>query len=246
MTTATHARCAVGLCALVLGAMAIAVSNAQAEVGAKWTVGGTDAGILKAQITIAKITTGKLILKTRIAGAEVKLTTSTTPELIGISLEGEGRLTTGGTLRVKGATTELNSKASAVCTPLGTAGNDPTLGVFTFNKVKSELVLHESTGVIQVKPEVGNVFGKFFFGEECSLPEEVPMITKKEGGKGLALTDLLGIGNELVEHEFTELPALSELWVISETAEHKKTVEGNLGVRLAGAHTGLKWKGTPG
>lgn len=244
MTTATHARCALGLCALVVGLMAIVVSGAQAEAGAKWTVAGTDAGTLKAQIQISKITTGKLILKTRIAGAEVKLTTSTTPKLNGISLEGEGRLT-GGTLSVQGVATELNSKASAVCTPLGTPGNDSTLGVFTFNKVKSELVLHESTGVIQVKPEVGTVFGHFFFGEECSLPEEVPMITKKEG-KGLALTDLLGIGNELVEHEFTELPALSELWVISETAEHKKTVEGNLRVGLAGAHSGLKWKGTPG
>lgn len=214
------------------------------ETIGKWTVNGKDAKELSAGLRIKKITSAKLTLKTKIAGSEVKLNTTQAPELIGVNLSGEGKFTTGGRAKVTGVTTELNNKASPACTLLGTPGNDSTLGVFTTNKVKAELALHESTGVIEVKPETGNTFGFFFFGEECALPEEVPMITKTNG-MGWVLSDPLGIGNELVEHEFTELPALTELWVISATAEHRKDIEGSLAVDLTGAHAGLKWKGTP-
>jgi hypothetical protein len=213
------------------------------ETPGKWTVGGKDAKELSASIQVTKITSAKLTLKTKIGGAEVKLNTTTTPTLNGVKLTGEGKFITGGTATFKGVTTELNGKASPVCALLGTAGNDSTLGIVTTNKVKAELALHESTGVIEVKPETGNIFGVLFFGGLCALPEEVPMITRTNG-LGLVLTDSLGIGNELVEHEFTELPALTELWVISATAEHKKEVEGSLGIGLNFPHNALKWRGT--
>lgn len=224
----------------------VVIEEGGGEAGSKWTVSGTDAGTLKAGVQLTSLVGGSATLLTKIGGASVSFLTSTTPTLNGVSLEGSGTLTTGGTVTFKGVTTDLNGKASAVCTPLGTAGNDGTLGVITSSKGKGGLVLHTGgVGVTQIKPETGNVFGKFFFGEECSLPEEVPIITKASSGRGLVLSDPLGIGNELVTHQITQ-HSLTELWAISETEEHKATIDGTANIALTGAHTGLKWKGTPG
>jgi hypothetical protein len=245
---------ALGLSALVLGLMALAASSAQAEAGAKWTVGGTDAGTLKASVQLGALTgTGKAVLSTKIGGTSVKFLTTATPELIGVKLEGEGKLTTGGKVKFTGVHTELGNSgtASGPCKPLGTAEADATLGIITSAAGKGELVLHENaatkvkSGVTKIQPESGTVFGKLFFGAECSLPEEVPVITKA-GGNGLVLTDPLGVGNELVTHEITELAALTELWTISVTEEHKATVTGSASVVLTSPHNALKWKGTPG
>lgn len=210
-----------------------------------WSVEGKDAKELSAGAQITKLTTAKATLKTKIAGVEVKLNTSTAPEFVGIKLSGEGKLAAGGTVKFTGITTELNGKASAACTPLGTAGNDSTLGTITSSKGSGGIVFHEGAGVTQFLPETGTTLATLFFGEECSLPEKVALITKSETGKGLALTDPLGLGKELVEHEIAELSALTELWVISETAEHKVTLEGKAAVGLTSPHNGLKWKGTP-
>jgi hypothetical protein len=218
------------------------------EHTARWKVNGTDAGTLKAEVKISKLTTAKATLKSKIGGTEVKFNTTTTPELIGVSLEGGGTLTTGGKVKFTGVSTELASsgKESIPCKPLGTAGSDPTLGIITSSEGKGGIKLHEGNAVTYLLPKTGTIFGKLFFGEECSLPEEVPIITKAETGNGLVITDPLGVGNELVEHEITELAALTELWVISETAEHKATIEGKAGVILTGGtHTGLKWRGEP-
>ena len=211
----------------------------------RWWVAGKDAKELPAAVQITKLTSAKATLKSKIGGAEVKFTTSSAPELIGFKLEAEGKLTAGGAVKFTGVTTELNGKTSSVCTPLGTVGNDATLGIITSVKGKGDLVLYEGSAGTEMLPIMENVIARLSFGEECSLPAEVPVITKKETGKALVLTDPLGIGNELAEHEITELSALTELWVISETAEHKATVEGKAAVGLTGAHIGLKWKGTP-
>jgi hypothetical protein len=262
MTTARGACRGIGLCALVISLMAMLAGSAQAETGAKWTVSGTEAGSLKAEVQLKELLKIKTeeaeataILLTKIAGAKVWFLTHKTPELIGVKLEGEGKLTTGGKVKFTGVTTDLNEKASAVCTPLGTAGNDATLGTLTSKEAKGELVLHEfknekseifKEGVTQIKPVTGNVLATFFFGEECSLPAEVPIITKKESGKGLVLKEpKCTLGTEEVTHEISE-NSLTELWTISETEEHKATVDGTAVVNLVGAHLGLKWKGTPG
>ena len=209
-----------------------------------WSVESLDAKELPAGVQITKLTSDKAKLKAKIAGAEVKFTTSTSPALAGIKLAGEDALTVG-TVKFKGVTTELNGKVSSVCTPLGEAGKDASLGTITTAKMKGHLVSHEGGGAIQLLPETGNVLGTLYFGEECSLPEEVSVMTKKETGKGLVLTDPLGIEEELTEHEITELSALTELWLISESAEHKATIEGKAAVGLTSSHSGLKWSGTP-
>ena len=210
-----------------------------------WWVASADAATLPAGIQVASLTSAKATLRTKIGGAEVKFVTTTAPELVGVKLEGEGKLNTGGQVKMTGLSTELNGKASLVCTPLGTKGNDSTLKTFTSTKIKGGLITHSGDGVVQVLPESGSAFGKFFFGEECSLPEEVPLITKSKEGKGLVLKDPLGIGSELKEHEITELPALTELWAISETTEHKATLEGKAAVSLTGTDSGLEWRGAP-
>jgi len=267
MTRTRNVFKALGLSALVLGLMAIVAGSAQAEAGASWKVGGTDAGTLKAKTTITELLGGSATLLTKIAGAKVWFLTKTTPELVGVSLEGEGKLTTGGKVTFKGITTDLNEKASPVCTPLGTkASEDPkglTSGTITSREGKGELVLHQliekkiveekvveetvKEGVTQIKPVTGNVFATLFFGEECSLPAEVPVITKKETGKGLVLREPLGkLGTASLTHEITEVPALTELWAISETEEHKATIDGTGVVGLTTPHNAITWNGTPG
>jgi hypothetical protein len=211
----------------------------------RWWVEGKDTKELTAETQVTKLTTAKATLKAKVAGAEIKFTTSTAPELVGTKLTGEGGLASGATVKFKGVTTELNGKASSVCAPLATAGNDGTLGMITTNKLSGGLVLHEGGGVVQLQPETGTVMATLFFGAECSLPEKVNVITKEETGKGLVLTDPLGFGKETTEHEVVELSALTQLWLISETSEHKATLEGGAAVGLSGSHKGLKWKGKP-
>jgi hypothetical protein len=100
--------------------------------------------------------------------------------------------------------------------------------------------------VTKILPKEGNVFATLFFGEECSLPAEVPVITKKEGGKGLILKEPKGVlGTEQTTHEISE-NSLTELWTISETEEHKATIDGTGVVALTSPHVGVSWKGTPG
>jgi hypothetical protein len=231
---------------LMLGLMGLVASSASAEAGAKWTVGGTEAGTLLAELQATTVTTAKITLTTKIAAAETKFTTSSVPILLGMGLEGSGKITTGSTVLFTNVETELKGKPSAVCTPLRTPGNDPTLGEVLTGKLQGELVLHTSgVGVVKILPEVGTIITRLYFGEECSLPEEVPVIVKKTAPRGAVFTDLLGISNNLNEH--TALAhSLNELWVISETAEHIATLEGEIKVGLKIPHNALTWGGTPG
>jgi hypothetical protein len=272
MTRTRNVFKALGLTALVLGLMALAAGSAQAETGSKWTVGGVVTGSestsLKAEVKISsllktkkeeeeKTSNGLATLLTKIAGAKVWFLTRNNPELVGVKLEGEGKLTTGGKVKFTGLATDLNEKSSPVCTPYGVpvTKEEKEKGTVTSKEGKGELVLHEfknekgetkKEGVTKILPKEGNVFAVLYFGEECSLPAEVPVITKKEGGKGLVLKEPKGtLNTEEETHEITE-NSLTELWTISETEEHKATVDGTAVVALAGAHAGLKWKGTPG
>jgi hypothetical protein len=240
VTSATRARRAVGLCAITVGLMALSVSIAHAEAGAKWLIlnaAETTKTELLATIGFKEFLGGSGTFKTRIAGAEVKFR-ATGAELIGLGLEPEGKLTVGGKIKFTGVQTFLNGALSAVCLP-----NEP-LGapdIVVTEKLKGELVLHTGgVGVVKIEPEVGNVLARIHFGEECPLPELVPII-----GKAF-LKDPLGISNLLVEHEAVELSALTALWAISETVEHRGILEGGAVIRLTGAHFGLKWSGIPG
>lgn len=241
---------ALGLCALVFGLMTLTASAVQAEAGAKWTVGGTDAGTLKAAVQATTLINGKGVLKSKIGGAEVKFKKIIEPpKLISLSLEGGGLITTGSQVKFEGISTELNGKSSEVCSPLQNPIFDFSLGEVLTNKLKGELYLHTAgsgwgRNVVRILPETGNVFAKLFFGEECSLPEEVPVITKS-GGNGLVLKEPFGFSTESTGHEIVP-GTLTELWLISETEEHKANLEGALIVALSGAHLTVQWKGTPG
>lgn len=198
----------------------------------RWWVASLGASALPAGIQVTKLTTATATLKAKVAGATVEITTSTAPELTGLKLEGEGKIAAG-TVKFKGLTTKINGSVSAPCTPSGTV---------TSNKLKGGFVSHEGSLYVQLTPESGSTLVTIPLGEECSIGEEIPVITKKEG-KGLVLSDPLGIANELKEHEATALAALTELWMLSETAEHKATVEGKAAVGLTGEDSGLTWKG---
>jgi hypothetical protein len=244
------------LCALVLGLMAVTANGAQAEAGAKWLIlnaSKTQKTFLLATTQIKEILVNPshhnekvLVLTTKIGGTEVKFV-ATGMELINTVLETEGLLTTGFQARFTGVSTQFTLLIkSAPCLPLGTSGNDTTLDVITTHKLKGELVLHTGgEGVVKILPETGIVLGLLFFGEECALPEEVPIITKS-GGTGLVIKDPTGFGKLNVNHELAEHVELTELWAISVIPEHKATITGIAVATLTGVHSGLEWNGTPG
>src|SRR4051812_1777722 len=111
---------AFALCLVVVGAMALGTASAQAEVGAKWLI-LTSGGIAKTGEELPAQLKGELesnttIFLTKILGIRTEFS-CTGLELVGISLEGEGKLTNGGKFRFTGCVTLVDGEKNALCTP---------------------------------------------------------------------------------------------------------------------------------
>jgi hypothetical protein len=114
-------------------------------------------------------------------------------------------------------------------------------GVILSKLLKGLIVLHEGEPVYSLEPEVPPIIFLVETGPECSVGSSIIII----GGK-ITLKDCQKEGRvEKVTHLLEELAALTELWIISKTAEHKATVAGSLEVFLLGGHAGLTWGSTP-
>ena len=227
---------ALGLSAMLFGLMAFSASGAQA---AQWMLSGNNvSSALLPAITITEIENKSASLLTEIGGAKVTFL-CTAAELTGAKLEAAGKLTEGGKVKFTGCVTLLNGSPSAVCTPK-TAGQPA--GTILSNEGKGQLVLHvtetANEGLTRIEPvTAGGNFAVMEFGEECSLPELVPV-------KGvLYIKDCKGEGEvELVEHLIEQGP-LTHLFVISDTPEHAANIDGSAFAALAGAHAGMKFSG---
>jgi len=221
---------------MLLGLMAFSASGAQAEVGANWMMNGSNiTSALLPSLNLA-LENNSASLLTIIAGANVKYT-CTGAELVEAKLETEGKLTNGGKVKFTGCETFLNGALSAVCVPK-TAGQPN--GTIVSNAGKGLMVLHEGQPVTRIEPSVGEIFATILEGEECSLPEMVPVKGK------LFIKDCKNEGKvELVTHLIEQGP-LTHLFVISDTAEHAANIDGSANVTLTGAHVGAKFSGLPG
>lgn len=221
-----------GISALAVALLGVGAGGAQAEAGAKWYVGGIDAAALKAVVAGGFVAGGSLL--TKISGTAVEIH-CTFGKPVGISLEGEGKITTGGKFEASVCETKLGGKLSKICEP--STGGFP--GVIETKKLKGEIVLHSGgVGLVKVEPESGTTVATLVFDEECSLPEEVPIIGV------LFLRDF-----ELTtyqESHFAEQGPLTALWAISKTIEHSVTLDGLSLFGLGGAHAGKSWRGEPG
>ena len=229
-----------GLSAMLLGLMAFGAGSAQAETGANWMVNGSNVTSTLLPTLQLAIENEDASLLTKIGGSPVKFLCKEA-SLIGAKLELSGTLTSGGKVKFSGCKTFLIiegvEKESTACIPKG-GGEGP--GSILSNPGKGLLKLHETKPVTEITPVSGETFATMEFGEECSLPETVPV-------KGiLFIKDCKGEGEkELVTHLIEQGP-LTHLYVISDTAEHAANIDGSANVALAGEHVNMKWSGLPG
>jgi hypothetical protein len=225
-----------GLCAVVLGIMAMSASSAQAF---SWLLLNTkmEAVPYLNALLAYRSDTKDLTLFTKEVGIKFAITCSG-EETVGISLAAEGKLNTGGKIKYTGC--EAYGKGSleeALGCKVHSAGQ--AAGTVETGKLKGELVLHELAGgtkelLTKVEPEAGST-GTLatILTEGCVIPESNPVHGV------LYARDCEGKATEhKAEHLIVSGP-LTSLWVGSDTAEHLETsVSGSVWVLLAGPHLG--------
>jgi hypothetical protein len=230
-----------GLCALVVGVMAIGGAGvAQAEVGAAWnwenSVGtkGIFSSTLEAspQFEIENKTGTLLIEKSTLS---ILCTAMEFDEGGQLAANGSVLL---GRVKFTGCIGLINGVISPPCKP-----TDPISGSGTVltEKFTALIRLHELVGgekdpTVLVKPDEGETLAKLHFGAECAVAEE--FIIKGEfvawDCKGKVSFETLA-----VTHLFEEFKALQLMHV----GLNKATIDGSANVKLGGAHTGFKWSG---
>jgi hypothetical protein len=228
-----------GLCAMVLGMMAISASSAQAAL--TWLIlnkAGT-AVELKALLE-GKNDTADITLLTKEVGIKFAVT-CTGFTLGGINLEAAGKLTSGGKIKFTGC--EIYGKG-ILEEPLGchlhSAGQ--VNGTVLTGEGKGELVLHELASkakevLTKLEPVAGST-GTFatFQTSECVIPESNPVhgVIFLKDCEGKATT-------HLKEHLLAQGP-LTSMWLGADNAEHLETsIDGSIWIFLGGEHTGLLW-----
>jgi hypothetical protein len=233
-----------GLCAILVGLMALGASAAQAEKDISWVI-LTSKGV-KELVTSAlkpllqaELENNIGILHADILEGSVHVEISCTAgTLVGVHLEGEGKLTEGTKVTVTGCSVKLNGEAAPEC-KVHSAGEP--VGTVTSNEGKGLLELHlfkdpgepEKTELIGlVTPKAGSTFVTLLMGNECVIGEEVPITGV------LALKDCeLKAEVHQVTHLIEEEPELTTLEVLDDPSAN---LLGSGLVRLAGAHEGLK------
>jgi len=242
-----------GLCAVVLGMMAMSASSAQAAL--TWLILKEGKAVelkalLKGEVDTDTLASGDVTLLTHEVGIKFAVT-CTGFELTGINLEAAGKLTTGGKVKFTGC--EAYGKG-ILEEPLGCKVHSSGLGVGIVEtlKGKGELVLHTLAGggtevLTKVEPEAGST-GTFasFLTEGCVIPEANPVhgalfikdcseLTAEKVCVSKATT-------HLVKHLIVQGP-LTSMWVGADTVEHLETsIDGSAWIKLAGLeHTGLAW-----
>jgi hypothetical protein len=237
-----------GLCAMVLGLMAISATAAQAEVGAEWLFAekAPNSGLIKwleAELGLEK-DDQPYVLHSEILKIKV-LFLCTTIQAEKAVLKANGSIGNGARVKFSGCTTDLNGTTTASCEP--NAGGTEK-GVVKTNEGHALLVLHDlGNGTIddwvKVLPDSGETFATIEMSAACPIGTKVPVLgtLALKDCEGLALTHLV---KHLVEPTSTEGTLLTELWTISKTTEHKASLLGTAWAFLVGEnHVGLKFSG---
>jgi len=223
-----------GLCAVVLGLMAISANAAQA---AKWLI--LDKGEPPVALDAAKlpaILTGEFeegtdgILLTKILEILTHILCKSFA-LSGVSLEGEGKLTTGGKVKFTGCSVTLNKEPNSECNP---HSNGSPVGTIETLKAKGQLKLIGTAGLTKIEPETGTTFVTVEMGAGCPIGNKVPIAGV------LTIEDCEGLlEKHLVRHLIQENAANTTLTALG----NKATIDGSAWVFLAAPHTGFLWGG---
>jgi hypothetical protein len=207
---------------------AIAIPIAQAGATSNWMVGPKS----ELPATVSAKVEKTLTLSSKISGVSTEFS-CTGISLDSALIEAEGK--SSGKALFSGCITRLNGATSAACQPtrLGTEK-----GVIASNTLKGQLLQHEgTTTLLKVTSTVSEILATVEMGEECSIGTKVSVIGS------LYLKDASGEFDVEKEVHLLETGPLTELWVISKTAEHKATAGGSVTASLAGEHLGGLWSG---
>jgi hypothetical protein len=201
------------------------------EVVASWNVKGTPVSTkLLPALSVTEVEGGsESILSEVLKQKFEKLCTGM--ELIGAKLEPEGKITSGAKVKFTGCIIKLNGKISPPCEPHTGAEK----GVIVTKPAKGLLYLDGEEGALFIEPVSGETLVTVELGEECSIGEQIPLF-------GRLVLNIPKYGTEATTHLLTG-SSISELWLISNTAEHKVTLDGSGVVALSGEHKGLEWSG---
>ncbi len=232
---------ALGMCALVLGLMAVWAGAAQAEsTGGSWTYKNAAGELKTFEGTLAEPEIGGEVDVTGVLHSEALEGTKVLYECKKFSAAGGSKLKANGVALGKLTFTEclafLNGVESIPCKPVE--------GKVTTNLIKAQMLLHKLAGgtidkilIAEGETEAGGAanFATIQSTAGCALGIKVPV-----GGK-IAL-EPSNLTHE-VKHLVDEFPPLTALWILSNTAEHKASLLGSGWAFLTGAHTGFKWTG---
>lgn len=158
-------------------------------------------------------------------------------QLIGGKLELLGKISSATKIEFSGCQDKFKGEPLEECSP-HTSG--AAKGQIVSNQLKGQLDYHEghtTEPFIRFRPSSGSTFMTLEMGTLCPLGNKMPM-----GGTW----DFKGetLGTLAAEQLFVEGP-LKSLWLISDTAEHKVTMDGSAILSLTGEHAGVQWSGTP-
>jgi len=229
-----------GLCALVIGLMAVSATRAMALP--EWMV---ENKILTEYTPNLEPTLGAQlennvgIMLTEINGVEVEIECHGI-ELINLKLK-PGGVTSRGKIKFTGCGV-FDPEGELPCT-VKSAGS--AVGTIESKEVEGKLELH--TGGVPITlifPVVGEELAALRIeGAECLLPEIVPVIGK------VAIKDAENkFEVEIEKHLFVEFATLTELYVINKTnMEHLAFLDGSVLVGLTGVgHVNKRWSGLAG
>jgi hypothetical protein len=247
-----------GLCAVVMGLMALNTGMASATVGANWLIltGAKNekgelivktGAELHAAVGLEKETTG--VLHTKILGFTVLYECEKIEAInanllangsIGKELNGEGK-PVGAQIRFSECITRLNGEINESCKP--NAGGTES-GVIKTTTGHGLIVLHEPKAgekveLTSILPDTGETFAIIESTKACPIGIKVPVIGKA------TLKDCEGLFLKHLLKHLVEIGPLTELWTISKTEEHVATILGSAWAFLLTPHNGMLWGGDP-
>ena len=198
----------------------------------KWNLSGSEVTTaLKPLLAVNELEGEDATMSTTIGGTKVEVL-CTGAQLAGMKLEPSGALTTGSQIKFSGCLTKLNGTVSGVCEP-SNEGIEP--GAIASKALKGALIENEKTGLVRFEPSSGETLAVIETSPGCAIGEKISLLGKVTfKDKSLATES---------ESHLVSVGALTELWVISKTEEHKVTTSGSAVVRLASTHAGLPWSG---
>ena len=235
---------ALGMCALVLGLMAVWAGAAQAEeTGGSWTYIPAGGGTLQTfSGTLHEPSINGALEETATLHSEVLEGTKVLYHCTAVSVVG-GKLQLGGdvagTLVFSGCTTLLNGVISAPCKPKAGGTEE---GVIKTVAILALMLLHKlAEGGVKDKiliahPASGTNFAFVESSATCAIGQKVAV------GGLFAIQDAAP-STHAVNHLIKEFLPLTDLYLISKTAEHKAEILGSAIAFLTSPHLNYQWAG---